>query len=90
MINIIVPASLSDCFGGKDNTDCDGKSVEECIDILASEYPVFKERVLRGKNEVSASVLMFVNGENIYNLEGIKTPVNDGDEISIIPFAAGG
>ena len=33
---------------------------------------------------------IFVNSEGIEALQGLKTPLNDGDEVTIIPALAGG
>jgi molybdopterin converting factor small subunit len=38
----------------------------------------------------TSSVLIFLNGDNIGRSEGLSTAVKDGDEIYIIPLAAGG
>ena len=88
-IIIRIPGSLSDWFDGKDETLCEGQTVGECFDDLGKRYPVFRDQVLPESDE-SSSVLVFVNGDNIRSMEGLATVVNDGDEISIIPLAAGG
>jgi len=89
-IKIILPGSLKKWLGGQDETDCDGQTVKECIDNLEKDYPGFKSKIVNDNGELSADILLFVNGTNILNLENLETPLKDGDEIGVIPFAAGG
>ncbi len=36
------------------------------------------------------SLSVFVNGENVRYRNGLQTPLNDGDEVIVIPLVAGG
>ena len=48
-----------------------------------------KNRLIDANNEVT-SVMIFLNGDNILKLDGLETSLKDGDELSIMPLAAGG
>ncbi|MDY6935631.1 MAG: MoaD/ThiS family protein [Spirochaetota bacterium] len=89
-ISIRVPASLKKFLGDNDHVICEGNTIEECINDLDAMHSGFKEMVLDSEGQISNSLLIFIDGENILNLDGLTTPVNDGNEISIIPYAAGG
>ena len=89
-ITIRVPSSLKKWFDGRDDVLCHGETVGKCIGNLAGNFPELRRRLLDEKGEINVAVLIFLNGENIRNMEGGITPVQDGDEISIIPLAAGG
>ena len=89
-ITIIIPGSLKDWFGGSDQATCEGKTMGECIDDLDSKFSGFKCRVVDEKGDIVSSVMIFLDGQNLRSLDGLATPVKDGDEVSIIPFAAGG
>jgi MoaD family protein len=89
-ITIIIPGSLKDWFGGSDQATCEGKTIGKCIDDLDSKFPGFRRRMVDEKGEISSSVMIFLDGQNLRSLDGLATPVKDGDEASIIPFAAGG
>ena len=43
-----------------------------------------------GSDEVLPYVRLMVNGKTIQSLNGIETILNDGDEVLLIPLAAGG
>lgn len=88
-ITIQIPESLSDWFAGRDETTCSGKTIKECFVNINARYPGFFDRITDSSGDIS-NVLVFINGENIRNLDGLETRVNSGDEIGIIPLAAGG
>jgi molybdopterin synthase sulfur carrier subunit len=88
-VTVRVPGSLKEWFRGSDEACCQGGTLCECIDQLDREFPGVRDRLLSDSGEIAA-VLIFVNGENVTKLGGLATPVGDGDEIGIIPFAAGG
>lgn len=88
-IIVRVPASLSDWFDGQDEVICQGRTVNECFEKLVETFPGTKNRLI-DENGKLPPILVFLNGENIRFLEGLETAVADGDEIGIIPLAAGG
>lgn len=89
-ITIIVPGSLKELFNGNNQAICEGKTISACIDDLDSKFPGFRNKVLDEKGEIKNSFMIFLDGQNLRILDGLATSVKDGDEVSIIPFAAGG
>ncbi|MFZ3158178.1 MAG: MoaD/ThiS family protein [Smithella sp.] len=89
-ISVLVPGSLKDWFGGSEQVICEGKTIGECFDGLDNKFPGFRNKVLDEKGEISSSIMIFLDGQNLRSLDGLATTVKDGDEVSIIPFAAGG
>ena len=84
-----IPSSLEHWLDGKTEFACEGKTVFDCIENLNEKFPVIKSHLYNQEGELS-NIMIFRNGDNIRNLEGLETPVNDGDEISMIPLVAGG
>jgi len=89
-IMIRVPPSLKQWFDGSDETSCHGETIGGCIGNLTDRFPGLKDRLLDEEGNVSEAIIIFLNGDNINTMEGQTTQVKDGDEISIIPLAAGG
>jgi len=89
-ITIIVPGALKDLLGGSDQVACEGKTIGECIADLDYKFSDFKSRVLDEKGEINSSFMIFLDGQNVRSLSGMATSVKEGDEVNIIPFAAGG
>jgi sulfur-carrier protein len=88
-VTIRIPLSLSDWFSGSDEIICRGHTVKTCFDSIRQRYPEFNRHMFDESGK-PANVLVFLNGDNIMNLDGLETPVKEGDEIGIIPLAAGG
>jgi sulfur-carrier protein len=84
-----IPTPLRVHTGGKDEVKASGATVGEIIDDLDKQHPGIKSKLV-DDNGVRRFVNIFVGDEDIRFLEGIKTKVNDGVEISIIPAIAGG
>lgn len=88
-VTVRIPGSLAGWFNGSDEVACQGQTIGDCFAEIQENHPGFHERIFDEKGEIGP-VLIFVNGENIRNLEGLATRLSDGDEIGIIPLAAGG
>ena len=88
-IIIRIPGSFSGWFNGRDEAVSSGSTIRECFVHVNGRYPGFFDRIINGAGDIS-NVLIFLNGENIRNLDGLETKVSHGDELGIIPLAAGG
>jgi len=85
-IKVVVPKSLKHWLDGKEEVDCEGKNVAECIEYVEKRIPGFKQRIVDEKGELREDVFVFVNGDNIRHTEGLATQVSDNDQIGIIPL----
>jgi thiosulfate/3-mercaptopyruvate sulfurtransferase len=65
-------------------------TLQEAIDRAEENYPGFRERVLDNSGEIKRFINVFVNGVDVRKLQGRSTPVQDGDEVAVIPAMAGG
>ena len=88
-VKIIIPESLRSWLGGETEYSCHGERILDCIDYLDKKFSGVKARLIDQKGNISA-VLIFLNGDNIRDFDGLETTIKDGDEISIIPLVAGG
>jgi molybdopterin synthase sulfur carrier subunit len=78
-------------YAGCKETDFERcQTVEELLSKLCSIYGKGFERIIFKNNELSSEIIILVNGRHISHLNGIKTPLEDSDEISIFPEVAGG
>jgi molybdopterin synthase sulfur carrier subunit len=85
-----IPTPLRKLTNNDDVVEVNAATVGDAIAELQSRYPGIKERLLDDAGEVRRFVNVYVNEEDIRFLENQKTPLKDGDEISIIPAIAGG
>ena len=60
------------------------------LDNLESVHPGFKSRLFDDAGGLRRFVNVFVADDDVRFLEGLSTPVPDGETVSIIPAVAGG
>lgn len=89
-IVVRVPSSLSHLTGGNKEAKCTGKTVAECLESLEESFPGIKNALCGERDNPLGFINVFVNGENISYLQGMETPLQDNDEITMIPAIAGG
>ncbi|TMB99117.1 MAG: MoaD/ThiS family protein [Chloroflexi bacterium] len=85
-----IPTPLRKLTDDKDVVAGDGETLIECIDGLDRQYPGLKERLVDETGELRRFVNIYVNGEDVRFAQGVNTPLQGGDEVSIVPAVAGG
>src|SRR2546428_6797127 len=90
MATVYVPTPLRQATGGRSKLTASGRTVKELLDGLERTYPGIRQQLVDEAGEVRSFINVFVNGTEIRQLEGLSTPVQDADEVSIIPAMAGG
>jgi molybdopterin synthase sulfur carrier subunit len=89
-ILIRIPAPLRAVTAGESEVRVDGESVDAVLGQLEGRFPEIRRRLRDEAGEIRRFVNLYVNGEDIRFLSGLKTAVKSGDEMSIIPAVAGG
>jgi molybdopterin synthase sulfur carrier subunit len=89
-IQVRIPTPLRKFTGGKDTVDAAGASIAAILADLDQKHPGLRERICEADGTVRRFVNIYVNGDDIRFLDNLKSPVKDGDEISIVPAIAGG
>lgn len=84
-----IPTPLRTLTGGQDEVRAAGATVGEVIEDLEKRHPGIRDRLLDDKG-VRRFVNIYVGDEDIRFLDGLKTPLKEGDQISIVPAIAGG
>jgi molybdopterin converting factor small subunit len=62
----------------------------EVLKALDAAHNGFGERLFDGAGDLHKFVNIFVSDDDVRYLQGLETPVKDGDTVSIIPAVAGG
>ncbi len=67
-----------------------GSTLKEFIEILVQTKSVqFRERFIRG-SELASDIIILINNIDHRLLQGLDTPLKDGDTITIISVVHGG
>jgi molybdopterin synthase sulfur carrier subunit len=85
-----IPTQLRAAAGGEAETQVDGSTVQEVLDGLFSRHDELRSRLYDDDGGLRRFVNVYVAGEDIRFLDGLKTPVADGTELTILPAVAGG
>ena len=89
-VTLRIPTPLRTLTGGADEVQLEAASVGAAIEALEAAHPGIRERVLSDEGKVLRFVNIFLNDDDIRFLDGLESPVKDGDAISIVPAIAGG
>lgn len=89
-VTILIPAPLRRFTEDRASVQVEAKTVSEALAKLDELYPGIRERICEPDGRVRRFVSIFVNGKDIRSLQGVETPLADGDEVGIIPAMAGG
>jgi sulfur-carrier protein len=88
-VNIKIPTQLREATEGEAQASVDGDTVGEVLDALYERYGELRSRIAEDGG-LRRFVNVYVDGEDIRFLDGLNTPVEDGDEVTILPAVAGG
>ncbi len=90
MATVLVPTPLRRLTGGQSKVTVEGQDIGSLIQAIDQKFPGIAEKVLDGDGNVKRFINVFVNDSEIRTLQGLQTPVNDSDRVSIVPAMAGG
>ena len=89
-VKVKLPTQLRDAAGGATSVSVSGATVGEALNGLYAEHGELKSRIADDAGELRRFVNVYLKGEDIRFLDGLETPVADGDEVTILPAVAGG
>ena len=85
-----IPTPLQRLTQNQSEVQAEGTTVTEVIDHLEKTFPGVRDRLCDDQGGIRRFINVYVNDEDIRFMDGEKTDVQDGDELSIIPAIAGG
>jgi molybdopterin converting factor small subunit len=85
-----IPTPLRAYTSGKNEVNVTGSKISEALTDLTNQYPSIKPHLFNDGGELRPFVNLFVGEHNIKDLQGLNTPIKDGDKLMLIPSIAGG
>ena len=89
-VTVRLPSQLRTLVGGAGEVPVEALTVRDAIVAVDAAYPGIAFRVLDDRGALRRFVNVFVADEDVRFLQGLGTPVADGQTISIVPAVAGG
>ena len=89
-VTVKLPAPLRDAAANQTEARVDGATVGEALASLYAQHAELRARITDDGGGLRRFVNVYLGGEDIRFLDGLDTPVADGDELTILPAVAGG
>ena len=87
---VILPAALREYAKGASEVKASGRSLTALLADLEAKFPGIRQRILADTGVIREYVNVFVNGDQVEQLDPARVRLKDGDTVHIIPSVAGG
>ncbi|AXE26535.1 MULTISPECIES: MoaD/ThiS family protein [Streptomyces] len=88
-IEVRIPTILRTYTDGEKAVTGEGGTLSELFADLETRHKGIEERIVDG-GKLRRFVNVYLNDEDVRFLDGIATPLKDGDSVTILPAVAGG
>ena len=89
-ITIHVPGALRAYCAGAAQLSISARTVRAALDVLERSYSAFYRNVCDETGMVRRHLNVFVNSDNVRDLDGVDTTLAPGDVVTILPAVSGG
>lgn len=89
-ITITVPGMLRASCGGATSLQIAAPNVRGALESMEVCHPELYRSVCNETGAVRQHMNLFVNTDNVRDLEGLDTPLASGDVLTILPAVSGG
>lgn len=89
-VPVRIPTPLRTVTKGAAEVQAAGDTVSAVIEDLERQFPGLRDRLMDEGGELRRFINIYVNEEDIRFLDGKKTAIKEGDQVSIVPAIAGG
>lgn len=90
MTTLRIPTPLRPYAEGQSEVSVQGANVGEALDDLITQFPSLKKHLFTETDQLRPFVNLFLGDEDMRHLQGVETPLKEGDKLMIIPSIAGG
>jgi adenylyltransferase/sulfurtransferase len=89
-VTILIPSALQAYAGNRGEVQVQASSVGEALQALTEAYPDLRKHLYNEQGKLRSFVNVYLGEEDTRYLQGLETPVRDGDTLMIVPSIAGG
>ena len=90
MATVFIPTPLRKFTNNTAKLEVQGDNVSEVVSKLTSNFPELKRHLINADGKVPSFINIFVDDDDIRNLQQEQTVVKENTIISIVPAIAGG
>jgi len=88
-VSVTIPTLLRPLTNGEKSVQAQGACVADVINHLDHQFPGIKEKLVSG-DALHRFVNVYINDNDVRFADGLKTPVQAGDNLTVLPAVAGG
>jgi len=90
MATVFIPTPLRRFTNNTAKLEIQGNSVSEVVNRLTVNFPELKRHLINADGKIPSFINIFVDDDDIRNLQQEQTPVKENTIVSIVPAIAGG
>jgi sulfur-carrier protein len=90
MPTLRVPTLLKYYLNDQTEVAVSGQTVAETLVDLVRQFPVIQTHLFDSSGKVRRHINLFVNADNIRDLNGLETVVDENDIVKVLPSVTGG
>jgi molybdopterin converting factor small subunit len=89
-VTLNLPTVLAKLADGNKTLEASGATLGDVVNQVATQYPNLAPRLRDDAGQPYPFVTFYLNDDDIRFNGGFAAPVQDGDEVTIVPAIAGG
>jgi molybdopterin/thiamine biosynthesis adenylyltransferase/rhodanese-related sulfurtransferase/molybdopterin converting factor small subunit len=89
-ITVLIPSALQAYTGNQSEVQVQASTVGEALQAVVATYPELRKHLYNEQGKLRSFVNVYLGEEDTRYLQGLETPVKDGDTLMIVPSIAGG
>lgn len=87
---IRIPSPLRSYTSGQSEVTVHGRTVGDAMSDLVGQFPALRSHLYNGTGELRPFVNLFLKEENVKEMQGMETLIQEDDRLLLIPSVAGG
>lgn len=89
-VTVLIPSALRLYAGNRSEVQVEAGSVGEALQAIVEAYPDLRKHLYNEQDKLRSFVNVYLGEEDTRYLQGLDTPLKDGDTLMIVPSIAGG
>ncbi len=90
MAFVKIPTPLRSYTDGQAEVSVGGQNVSAAMGNLVEKYPTLRAHLYNGDGRLRPFVNLFVDENNVNDLQGLDTPLGEDTRVLLVPSIAGG
>ncbi len=89
-VKVKVPGALRAKTGGANQVEVEAQDVAQALECLQAMFPALSTVLRDESGTLRPRVNLYVNDVHVRFLQGLETPLHDGDRVYVVPIVMGG